>query len=169
MNEKQMRQLTAELAEELTRRDLPFLNGRHAEKTLLKNRQWEEGLAQLLPIEQRLTCAQVLDLCRPILEFICPEPPDGWLSFCYRYIREVMYPNTGFAADAAPYEGGAKFYLTVLQVLLDQERQDLPADPLVDFRFLSEEEYANCDSAKSYRRFLTAWREEYLYELMRLG
>ena len=169
MNEKQMRQITADLAEELSRRDLPFLSGRHAAKTLLKNSQWEEGLARLLPIRQRLTCAQVLELCRPILDAIAPEPPDGWLSFCYRYIREIMYPGSGFASDAAPFSGGARFYLTVLQVLLDQERQELPADPLVDFRFLSEEEYAGCDSAKSYRRFLAAWREEYLYELMRLG
>ena len=64
---------------------------------------------------------------------------------------------------------GAQFYLVVLQVLLDYERQVLPFDPLMDFQFLTPEEYTPCDCGREYARFLTCFRKEYLYELMRLG
>lgn len=34
---------------------------------------------------------------------------------------------------------------------------------------MTEEEYSLCDQAKEYRWFLAAWREEFVYELMRMG
>ena len=40
---------------------------------------------------------------------------------------------------------------------------------MLDFQFLTEEEYSLCDQAKEYRWFLAAWREEFVYELMRMG
>ena len=54
-------------------------------------------------------------------------------------------------------------------MLLDQERRTLPFDPLADFHFLAPEEYSACDCAREYERFLTCFRREYIYELMRLG
>ena len=85
--------------------------------------------AQLLPIRRRMECGEVLELCSPILPKLSPAPEDGWLSFCYRYIRGALYPAGDFAPDGEEYAGGARFYLTVLQVLLDQERRALPFDP----------------------------------------
>ena len=64
---------------------------------------------------------------------------------------------------------GARFYLTVLQILLDYERQVLPFDPLMDFQFLTPEEYTPCDCGREYAKLLECYRKEYVYELMRLG
>ncbi len=104
------------------------------------------------------------------MDKLCPQSPrQGWGLFCYQYICRIMFPQNGFAPEADQYEAGARFYLTVLQVLLDHERAALPFDPMMDFQFLPEEEYSSYDTAREYRRFLRAWREEFLYELMRLG
>ena len=111
----------------------------------------------------------MLEVCAPILPKLSPVPEDGWLSFCYRYVRSILYPKGEFAPDAAEYEDGARFFLTVLQTLLDLERQALPFDPLVDFQFLTPEEYRACDCGREYERFLHYFRTEYVYELMRLG
>ena len=169
MYEEQIQTITAQVAEALAEQSLPFVPDYQAALELLRAPGWAEELAQLLPIRQRLECGEVLELCSPILPKLSPAPEDGWLSFCYRYIRSILYPEGGFAPDGEEYADGARFYLTVLQVLLDQERKDLPFDPLADFRFLTPEEYSACDCAREYERFLTCFRREYIYELMRLG
>lgn len=167
---KLIRQLNHEIVESLAARRPDRFPGRRAIQELLKDPVWEEGAAALFPIRERLSCAHVLELCAPMLDRICPEPPEkGWGPFCYQYVCRLMFPDNGFAPEAPRCGSGAVFYLTVLQTLLDWEREALPFDPMLDFQFLTEEEYENCDKAREYRRFLAAWRSEFLYELMRLG
>ena len=169
MHEKLIRQLSSQVADALVERELACAPNRRAALALLKTPGWAEELDQLLPIRTRLECDQVLQVCAPILAKLSPVPEDGWLSFCYRYIRACLYPQGNFAPDAQEHVEGAQFYLAVLQVLLDYERQVLPFDPLMDFQFLTPEEYTPCDCGREYARFLTCFRKEYLYELMRLG
>ncbi len=169
MNEKLIRQTTAEIAQALVARQLPFAPTRRAALNLLRVPGWDETLSEMLPIQERLTCAQVLELCSCVLYKISPRPEEGWLPFCYAYVRDRMFPQGGFAPNRAEFRDGAEFFLTVLQILLDLERRSLPFDPKVDYAFLSEDEYEGCDHAKEYRRFLYFFRYEYVYELMRLG
>ena len=157
---KAIRQLNHDIINALSARKLlGSVTSRRAVQELMKTPGWEEGLSALFPIRERLSCTQVLELCAPILDKICPQPPEkGWGPFCYQYICRIMFPEGGFAPEAGRCGGGALFYLTVLQVLLDRERAALPFDPMLDFAFLTEEEYAAWDKAKEYRRFLSAWR-----------
>ncbi|MCI8423495.1 MAG: cytidyltransferase-related domain protein [Lawsonibacter sp.] len=170
MNDKLLRQLDREIAEALVARQLAAIPSRRAALELLYTPGWTAGLAALFPIRGRLRCLTVMELCAPIAEKLAGGAPEaGWGPFCYQYICRLMYPEGGFAPQAGQYGPGAEFCLTVLQVLLDHERAVLPFDPLADFQFLREEEYASCDTGREYRRFLEAWRREYVYELMRLG
>ncbi len=170
MNDKLIRQLNREIAGALTARRSPSFSSRRAVQALLRTPGWEQALSALLPIRERLSCAQVLELCAPVLERLCPQGPEqGWGPFCYQYVCHLMFPDGGFAPEAGRCGEGALFCLTVLQVLLDHERAALPFDPMLDFQFLPEEELSRCDQAGEYRRFLTSWREEFVYELMRLG
>ena len=170
MHEKLIRSINALMAERLAARRLPFAPTKRSVQSLLHAPSWTEGLEELLPLRSRLSCAQILELCRDILPQLAPDPPaDGWLPFCYRYVRSLMFPEGGFAPDRAPYADGAQFLLTAMQVLFDQERHMLPFDPLLDLQFLPEERYAACDNGREYSRLLAAFRREYIYEMMRLG
>lgn len=169
MHEKLIRQITAQTAERLSARRLPFASTKRSAQALLHVPSWTDGLAALLPICRRLTCQQILGLCSDILPRLSPQPEDGWLSFCYRYVRSIMFPEGDFAPDRSEHEDGAQLLLTVMQVLFDLERQSLPFDPLLDFALLDETGYRSCDHAMEYERFVSAFRREYLYELMRLG
>ncbi|MBO5340811.1 MAG: cytidyltransferase-related domain protein [Oscillospiraceae bacterium] len=169
MHDKLIRQVTSLVAERLASRRLPFAPSKKSAQTLLHTPSWTQGLEELLPIRSRLTCARVLELCGDILPRISPEPEDGWLSFCHRYARSLMFPDADFAPDSAAYAEGAHLLLTAMQVLFEQERQALPFDCAYDFLFLSEDEARTCDHGKEYLRFLAALRQEYVYELMRLG
>ena len=169
MSEKLIRQITADIARVLTEREHPCAPTRRAAVAFLRIPGWEDALSKLLPIQQRLAAAQVLELCQPHLDQLSPAPQEGWLPFCYAYIRDKMYPEGNFAPEKDAYWQGAEFFLTVFQVLLDLERKVMPFDPKVDYAFLTEEEYEACDHVKEYRRFLHFFRSEYIYELMRLG
>ena len=170
MSEKLIHQVNRQIADALAARKLQTVPSRQAALKLMQASPWTQGLSALFPIRERLTCAQVLGLCSPILAELCPSPPpEGWGPFCYQFICRLMFPDNGFAPEADRYRDGALFYLTALQALLDRERDALPFDPMLDFQFLEEAEYSQYQYAGEYRRFLSSWRKEFVYELMRLG
>ena len=65
-------------------------------------------------------------MCAPLLDRTCPQGPEkGWGPFTYQYVCGLMYPGGGFAPEAGRCGAGAQFYLIVLQLLLDREREAL--------------------------------------------
>ena len=170
MHSKLIRQINDEIIEALLPKKLASFSSRKTLAALLKRPEWQAGLDSLFPIRERLTCAQVLELCAPVMAHAAPEGPEmGWGAYCYKYICNLMFPASGLVGQTEVYGDAAQFYLTVLQILLDYERSALPFDPMMDFQFLTEDEIAQCDNGKEYHRLLKAWREEFVYELMRLG
>ena len=162
MSKKATRELLGSLGAALCARGLARDAKEAAER--LRDSGVAEALGNLP--RARLRCAEIAELCAPLLG---GAPARGWCAFSYDFIRARMYPQGRFAPDAYGFERGALTFLTILQTLLDRERAALPFDPMYDFAFLPPEEYETCDHAGEYRRFLAAWREEYVYELMRLG
>ena len=164
MNQRSKRELLNTFAEALCGRGLapdPQTAVRQ-----LRGAGTADELSGLFPLRKRLSCTEAAAILAPLLG---EAPPEGWCAFCYDYIRSEMYPQGGFVKDAARYEHGALVFLTLLQVLLEKERQTLPFDPLKDLAFLAREEYEHCDHAEEYARFLDAFRGDFIYELMRLG
>ena len=132
---------------------------------ILSGVSWETA-DDLLPITRRLTCAEALPLFRPLMEAIAPEPEGGWLPYAYRVAVSALYPR---GEEPSAQRDAALCLLQGLQVLLDAERRALPFDPFLDFAFCSPEELKDRGTAAEYRRFLRHFREEYVYEMLRLG
>ena len=137
-------------------------------EALLSGQDWPVLLAPLLPIGERLCCVQVLESFRPVLEGLAPEPEEGWALYAYHTAVSLLYPQADPARTPAQRDG-ALCFLQFLQVLLDAEREALPFDFWLDFAFCTEEEQGASNLAEEYRLFLRRWREEYVYELLRLG
>jgi len=137
-------------------------------KHLLGQVDWESALRPVFPLRERLTCAQALELCRPMLNAAAPEPPEGWLPYAYRVSVTLLYPEADHAHSSRQWDG-ALCYLLVLQILLDEERRELPFDPAYDFAFCTDAEMTGSFVAGEYRQFLRRFREEHIYELLRLG
>ena len=137
---------------------------------MLMNREyWETHMAGMFPVRRRFTCAEIYDLCAEPLDLLGREPEGGWMSYTYKYVCHILYPEDDFTAGSAPYATGCLFYLTVLQFFFEEERKVLPWDKYYDFAFLSPEEAASFESSEEYGRFLHYFRREYVYEMMRLG
>lgn len=167
MNKKRIRQMDLALRRRLS--DRPAADYFAPGDALLRTLETEGYMQRFAGLFSgaRLRCADVLALCRPELETLCPgEPSEGWLAYAYDYARRLLYPEK---TDAEPFAPGAVFLLSVLQVLFAAEAELLPRDPAWTFDFLTDDELAGSPCAPSYQRFLRLWRREFVYELMRLG
>ena len=167
MNKKRIRQMDLALRRRLS--DRPAADYFAPGDALLRTLESEGYMQRFAGLFSgaRLRCADVLALCRPELEVLCPgEPSEGWLAYAYDYARRLLYPEK---TDAEPFAPGAVFLLSVLQVLFAAEAELLPHDPAWTFDFLTDDELAGSPCAPSYQRFLRLWRREFVYELMRLG
>ena len=129
---------------------------------------WKRRLAPLLPIRERISCAGALEVFRPVLKDLAPEPEEGWALYAYRVAASLLYPQASPARTPAQRDG-ALCFLQFLRTLFDAERAALPFDFWLDFAFCTEEELKTSAAAEEYRQFLRRWREEYIYELLRLG
>ena len=169
MNKKRIRQMDLALRRRLSDRPADSPAG---QEDLLRTLETEDYMQRFAPLfgGGRLRCADVLSLCRPELNALCPnasgEPEQGWLAYTYDYARRLLYPEK---TGDDPYAFGAHFFLSVLQVLFAAEAELLPRDPAWTFDFLTDEELADSPSAASYSRFLRTWKREFVYEMMRLG
>ena len=167
MNKKRIRQMDLALRRRLS--DRPAADYFAPGDALLRTIESEGYMQRFAGLFSgvRLRCADVLALCRPELETLCPgEPSEGWLAYAYDYARRLLYPEK---TDAEPFAPGAVFLLSVLQVLFAAEAELLPHDPAWTFDFLTDDELAGSPCAPSYQRFLRLWKREFVYELMRLG
>ena len=167
MNKKRIRQMDLALRRRLS--DRPAADYFAPGDALLRTIESEGYMQRFTGLFNgaRFRCADVLALCRPELETLCPgEPSEGWLAYAYDYARRLLYPEK---TDAEPFAPGAVFLLSVLQVLFAAEAELLPHDPAWTFDFLTDDELAGSPCAPSYQRFLRLWRREFVYELMRLG
>ena len=167
MNKKRIRQMDLALRRRLS--DRPAADYFAPGDALLRALETEGYMQRFTGLFNgaRLRCADVLALCRPELETLCPgEPSEGWLAYAYDYARRLLYPEK---TDAEPFAPGAVFLLSVLQVLFAAEAELLPHDPAWTFDFLTDDELAGSPCAPSYQRFLRQWKREFVYELMRLG
>ena len=167
MNKKRIRQMDLALRRRLS--DRPAADYFAPGDALLRTIESEGYMQRFAGLFSgaRLRCADVLALCRPELETLCPgEPSEGWLAYAYDYARRLLYPEK---TGAEPFAPGAVFLLSVLQVLFAAEAELLPHDPAWTFDFLTDDELAGSPCAPSYMKFLRQWKREYVYELMRLG
>ncbi len=171
MPARYVRRLVSGLSEKLTERGFlkrAFLSHRAVER-IFEREKWEHILSECFPATERFTCSAILEFIRPELSILSTEPEEGWLVFTYDFAVRLLYPDPAFTAAAVPYARGAYFYLQILSFFFEEERKNLPFDPLVDFKFLTEDEYWKFDRSREYSHFLSLFKEHYIYEMMRLN
>ena len=91
MNKKRIRQMDLALRRRLS--DRPAADYFAPGDALLRALETEGYMQRFAGLFNgtRLRCADVLALCRPELEVLCPgEPSEGWLAYAYDYARRLL-------------------------------------------------------------------------------
>ena len=103
-------------------------------------------LTDVLAGPRDMLCRGVLAACRPLLP---PEPEEGFLPWCYRYLCAQLYPDPEARFDPALVEAAEQVYLPALTWALD--REDYPFDPLTDLLPVPEDAVAESRVAAGRR------------------
>ncbi len=120
--------------------------------------------------QERYSCRDVLEVCRPVMESFYPqEPEEGWLCAVYEGIVERLYPSTPPIEEPLDKRRAGLFYLVVLKTFLQQENKTCAFDPMVDFQQATAEEREHSPNGSVYDRFMRVIENEFVIELMRIG
>ncbi len=129
---------------------------------------WRIQLGPLLPITRRIACVEALEVFSPLLGRMALPPKEGWGLYAYRTAVSLLFTQED--PDHSPVQRDAALcFLQFLRTLFDAEREELPFDFWLDFAFCTPDELKGSAVAEEYRQFLRRFREEYIYELLRLG
>ena len=123
----------------------------------------ERFIEGFLPVRQRLSCRAVIETAAAAMEDI-PAPEGGWSGYVLNNAISRLYPQHRREATEQQ-EDFALCALLALQLLLVEER-NLSFDMTMDFAFCTEAEAAD---SPYYQRFLQVWRQDFVYELLRLS
>ena len=123
----------------------------------------ERFVEGFLPVRQRLSCRAVIETAAAAMADI-PAPEGGWSGYVLSNAIARLYPQHRREATEQQ-EDLALCALLALQLLLAEER-NLSFDMTMEFAFCTEAEAAD---SPYYQRFLQVWRQDFIYELLRLS
>ncbi len=137
---------------------------------LLKNEGVFEKLLHMIN-RRDYSCSAVLDLCRDILlELSNGHQPNDWLDYVYNYALSKSFPETVQIELKPELEQAAVVYLEFLHVISEHQKQsnDETFQSTYPFAFLGNEVEGISDHVE-YRRFKESFRNDYIYEMMKLN
>lgn len=119
---------------------------------------------EFLPLRQRLCCVKLIEAAAEAMPEL-PAPEGGWSGYVLSDAIARLYPQHRREATEQQ-EDFALCALLAMQLLLAEERRTQRFDMTMDFAFCTDEEAAG---SPFYQRFLQVWRQDFVYELLRLS
>ena len=121
------------------------------------------------------SCQAAYDLCQDILTIIDKSHnPHNWLYKVYQFSLSYSFPEAAELSGENISKDSRKtflFYLEVLRVISQFQKSsgDSTFQSRYPLNFLNGEERAKLENPAEYKRFLKAFNDEYLYEMMKLS
>ncbi|MGI6679004.1 MAG: HD domain-containing protein [Dehalobacterium sp.] len=118
------------------------------------------------------SCQAVLDLTQNALNDIAgQESPKDWLPFLCQYAISKSFPLTVAQPITGRLKAAGDFYLKMLRevgTFCRNWTRETSWSAKYPLNFLTEKEINQLEYGEEYLRFLTAFQEDYVYEMMEL-
>ena len=135
---------------------------------LLEKESWSAGIDAIL--QEEISCESVVLLCSDAMDTLADKRPEkGWLSHIYDWILKRLFDGREDISLNEGTNAAVMFYLEVLRVFLQWEKENFPYERTRDFRFATAEEIGESPYLEQYICFLQSFRMDYVQELMRIG
>jgi len=138
---------------------------------LLKDGTYIDKIAQMLN-RMDYSCTAVLGLCKGVmLELSNGKQPSNWLEYIYNYALSKSFPEAVQVELQPDFERPSIVFLEFLRVIAEHQKfsKDGSFQSTYPFEFLSKEEEEHLENGDEYRRFKVSFRNDYLYEMMKLN
>ncbi|MCT4607275.1 MAG: cytidyltransferase [Marinisporobacter sp.] len=122
--------------------------------------------------DQNYSCSAVLNLCKKLLnELSKNNVPKDWLFYIYQFTLQKSFPHAVEITLKSELDSCCYLYLEILRMV--SEFQKFTKDPTWQSQypliFLTQEEINDLENPTEYEHFLTAFNDNYVYEMMKLN
>ncbi|MCT4605686.1 MAG: cytidyltransferase [Marinisporobacter sp.] len=136
-------------------------------KTYIYDKDFQEKIKKMMK-NKDFSCKAVLDLCKSMMEALAGENnPKEWLGYIYQFALSKSFPGAVETELINELNMPCTIYLKVLAIASELEKEMM--NPLFMMQFLTEEEEKEIESIHEYKRFKKAFRDDYIYEMMKLN
>lgn len=130
----------------------------------------------LMISEKNFSCVRTLKLCKDLIEeltksFPKEDLPQDWLNYIYNYTLYKSFPEAVTIKLNSDFNFVCEVYLRVLRVISEVQRHssDSSFQSKFPLEFLTPVEEMNLEDGEEYRRFVKAFKQNYIYEMMKLN
>lgn len=170
MNNESIIRLYNNICNNLFRLDLP--NGsKNTVKTYIEDARFLNDINRLVS-SRNYSCSSVLLLCQSLMNELAEDNiPQSWLEYIYQYALSKSFPHAVETELKKGLERSCIIYLQILRVISEFQKNDTDNtwQSKYPLRFLSPEEENQLENPIEYKKFLKAFDELYVYEMMKLN
>ncbi|MFZ5352184.1 MAG: cytidyltransferase [Bacillota bacterium] len=157
----------------LSNSDSIFSKDELKEKTLefIKGSAFSEALDAIVQ-NSDYSCSSILRACEVLLaELSGNDQPKDWLAYTYQYTLNKSFPQAVTIELEEKFETACLVYLNILRILafFQKTSNDKTWQSKYPLHFLSEDEKSNLENPTEYEKFINAFNEDYVYEMMKLN
>lgn len=140
-------------------------------KSMLESPSFHEGMQEMLN-KSDYSCRAVLELCSRLMEELVQDNiPINWLEYVYQFVLAKSFPQAVEYTLLKGLEDSCTLYLTILKVLSEYQKKDNDGTWQSKYPILplTQEEEAELENPSEYKKFLQAFEDEFVYEMMKLN
>lgn len=141
-------------------------------KNLLQDPDFRGNLEEMIE-KNEYTSQRVFTLSKKALQRIAgADSPEDWLHFIYRYAVGKSFPHTVDFYAPEKLNAACALYLEMLRAVADFQKttgEDQTWQSKYPMNFLTRKEENNLENPQEYQKFLAAFQQDYVYEMMKLN
>ncbi len=140
-------------------------------RAYIESQEFVSYLSSML-FDNDYSCKAVYLLCAALLNQLSGNAqPKDWLHYIYQYSLGKSFPHAVTLELEETFETASLVYLNVLHAVSDYQKtsDDSTWQSKYPLLFLSEEERAKLENPSEYERFVKAFSDNYVYEMMKLN
>lgn len=137
----------------------------------IRSKLFTDELKKLVE-EKDFTAKRSINLCKPLLdELAIDDCPSDWMSYIYQYALSKSFPDAITIALSDKLDAPCELFLRLFTVLCDIQKNssDGSWQSLYPMNFLTLEEENELEHPEEYRKFVKAFNDNYIYEMMKIN
>lgn len=142
-----------------------------AVKVYIEDAHFKDSLYELVESGD-YSCSSVLTLCQSLMDKLAQNNiPPSWLEYVYQFALGKSFPNAVKAELLDNLEKPSIIYLLTLKAVSEFQKteHDSTWQSKYPMLFLCPEEEAELENQIEYKKFLKAFNDEYVYEMMKIN
>lgn len=170
MNNESIISLYNNICDRLLRLNLPD-DSKAAVKAYIEDIRFLDNLNKIVK-NRDYSCDSVLMLCQNLINEVAKDSiPSNWLEYVYHYALSKSFPHAVETKLKDGLESSCSIYLETLREISEFQKNDIDNtwQSKYPLQFLSSEEEAELENPIEYKKFIKAFDDFYVYEMMKLN